>query len=153
MIASGVDRHFDITFGLHLVDSSSLVSVLFREAFSHLYISFFHLLENVFSVTEVCLRSLCVRDNCSNPLLQFGRFLDENDRCIAPVVLISFSKLLGALNQKLTVLPCVKYWLLECLWLWKARQINAQEPLPHGNAELRTTLPNCFPFSLPILLS
>ena len=39
MVASGVDRHLDITFGLHVVDSSSLVSVLSREAFSHPYIS------------------------------------------------------------------------------------------------------------------
>ena len=39
--ASGVDRHLDI-FGLHVVDSSSFVSVLFREVFSHPYISFFH---------------------------------------------------------------------------------------------------------------
>ena len=36
----GVDRNLDITFGLHVVDSSSLVSVLFREVFSHPYISF-----------------------------------------------------------------------------------------------------------------
>ena len=40
-VASGADRHLDITFGLHVVDSSSLVSVLFSEAFSHPYISFF----------------------------------------------------------------------------------------------------------------
>ena len=33
--ASGTDRHFDTTFfRLHVVDRSSLVSVLFREAFS-----------------------------------------------------------------------------------------------------------------------
>ena len=32
-IASGADRHLDIAFGLQLVESSSLVSVLFREAF------------------------------------------------------------------------------------------------------------------------
>ena len=37
-----------MTFGLHVVDSSSLVSVLFREAFS----PFFHLLVNSFSVTS-----------------------------------------------------------------------------------------------------
>ena len=40
--------HLNITFGLHVVEKSSLVSVLFREAFSHSYISFFHLLVNVF---------------------------------------------------------------------------------------------------------
>ena len=34
------------------VESSSLVSVLFREAISHPYISFFHLLVNGFSVTS-----------------------------------------------------------------------------------------------------
>ena len=33
-----------------IVESSSLVSVLFREAISHPYISFFHLLVNGFSV-------------------------------------------------------------------------------------------------------
>ena len=43
-VASGADRHLDITFGLQVVESTSLVSVLFREAFSHPYISFFHLL-------------------------------------------------------------------------------------------------------------
>ena len=45
-VASGADRHIDI--GLQ---SSSLVSILFREAFSHPYISFFHLLVNGLSVT------------------------------------------------------------------------------------------------------
>ena len=39
---------------MHLVESSSLVSVLFREAFNRPYISFFHLLVNGFSVT--CFR-------------------------------------------------------------------------------------------------
>ena len=42
--------HLDITFGLHIVDSLSLVSVLFREALSHPYISFLHLLVNGYSV-------------------------------------------------------------------------------------------------------
>ena len=46
-VASGADRHLDITFGLQLVESCSLVSVLFREAINHPYISFFHLLVNV----------------------------------------------------------------------------------------------------------
>ena len=40
-VASGTDRHLDIILGLQVVESSSLVSVLFREAFSHPYISFF----------------------------------------------------------------------------------------------------------------
>ena len=47
----GADRYLDITFGLQIVESSSLVSVLFREVFNHFYISFFHLLVNVFYVT------------------------------------------------------------------------------------------------------
>ena len=38
-------------FYSQIVESSSLVSVRFREAFSHHYISFFHLLVNGFSVT------------------------------------------------------------------------------------------------------
>ena len=50
-VASGADRHLDITFRLQVVESSSLVSILFREAFSNPYISFFHLLVNGFSVT------------------------------------------------------------------------------------------------------
>ena len=52
--------HLDITFGLHVVDSSSLVSVLFREAFSRPFISFFHLLVNVFSVFRECGSTLYV---------------------------------------------------------------------------------------------
>ena len=40
-VASGADRHLDITFGLQVLESSSLVSVRFREAFSHPYTSFF----------------------------------------------------------------------------------------------------------------
>ena len=52
-MASGTDMHHDITFfGLQVVKSSSLVSVLFREAFIYPYISFFHLLVNVFFVTS-----------------------------------------------------------------------------------------------------
>ena len=44
--------HLNITFGLHVVDSSSLVSVLFKEAFSFPYISLIYLLVNGFSVTS-----------------------------------------------------------------------------------------------------
>ena len=51
-VASGADRHLDITFRLQVVESSSLVSVLFIEAFSHPYISIFHLLVNSYSVTS-----------------------------------------------------------------------------------------------------
>ena len=39
-------------FYSQIVESSSLVSLLFREAISHPYISFFHLLVNGFSVTS-----------------------------------------------------------------------------------------------------
>ena len=49
----GADRHLDTTFGLQVVESSSLVSVLFREAFNHPYISFFYLLVNGCSVIYV----------------------------------------------------------------------------------------------------
>ena len=55
-VASGADRHLDITFGLQVVESSSLVSVLFREAYSHPYISFFHLLVNGFSVIYILIQ-------------------------------------------------------------------------------------------------
>ena len=41
-------------FYSQIVESSSLVSVLFLEDISHPYISFFHLLVNVFSVTSFC---------------------------------------------------------------------------------------------------
>ena len=54
-VASGADRHLDITFGLQVVESSSLVSVLFREVFSHPYISFFHLLVKGFSVIIIII--------------------------------------------------------------------------------------------------
>ena len=40
-VGSGADRHFDKTFGLQVAKSSSLVSVLFREAFSHPTYPFF----------------------------------------------------------------------------------------------------------------
>ena len=52
-MSSGADRHLDTTFGWQVVESSSLVSVLFREALSRPYMSFFHLLVNVFCVTSV----------------------------------------------------------------------------------------------------
>ena len=42
----------------HVVDSSYLVSVLFREVFSHPYISFFHLLVNAFSVIIIIVERL-----------------------------------------------------------------------------------------------
>ena len=64
-VTSGADRHLDITFGLLVVESSSLVSVLFREAFNHPYISFFHLLVNDYSVTSF-------RTFFADPLLYFN---------------------------------------------------------------------------------
>ena len=51
--ASGADRHLDITVGLQVVESSCLVSVLSREAFSHPYTPFFHLLVKGFCVTNI----------------------------------------------------------------------------------------------------
>ena len=47
-VASDADRHLDITFRLQVVETSSLVSVLFREAFNYPYISFFIYLFMVF---------------------------------------------------------------------------------------------------------
>ena len=54
-LASGTERYLDVTFGMQVVESFSLVSVLFREAFSHPYIPYFDLLVNGFSVT--CFRN------------------------------------------------------------------------------------------------
>ena len=65
-VKSGADRHLDIlTFGLQVVESSSLVSVLFREAFSNPYISFFHLLVNGFSVIREYSSTLFVGLACA----------------------------------------------------------------------------------------
>ena len=50
-VASGADRRLDINFGLQVVESSSLVTILFREAFNHPYIPFSHSLVNGFFVT------------------------------------------------------------------------------------------------------
>ena len=41
-----------------VIESSSLVPVLFREVFSHPYISFFHLLVNGFSVIATCNKQM-----------------------------------------------------------------------------------------------
>ena len=54
-VASGIDKHPDRTEIIsdcryRVIESSSLVPVIFREVFSHPYISLFHLLVNVFSV-------------------------------------------------------------------------------------------------------
>ena len=58
-VASGADRHLDITFGLQVLEGSFLVSVLFSEAFSHPYISLFHSLVNGFSVIYLHLFTSC----------------------------------------------------------------------------------------------
>ena len=52
-VPSGIDRHpdrteIDFRLQIQVIERSSLVPVLFREVFSHPYISFFHLLVNVF---------------------------------------------------------------------------------------------------------
>ena len=49
-------------FYSQIVESSSLVSVLFREAISHPYISFFHLLVNGFSVIYIYV-CVCTKKN------------------------------------------------------------------------------------------
>ena len=58
-VASVIDRHPDRTeiyFRLQIQgEISSLVPVLFREVFSHPYISFFHLLVKGFYVINICL--------------------------------------------------------------------------------------------------
>ena len=41
------EQKFTSDYRYRVIDSSSIVSVLFREVFSHPYISFFHLLVNV----------------------------------------------------------------------------------------------------------
>ena len=69
-VASGIDKHpdrteIDFRFCRYMViESSSLVPVLFREGFSHPYISFFHLLVNGF----FCYNN----NNYHNQLLQTG---------------------------------------------------------------------------------
>ena len=47
-VASGADRHLGITFGLQAVESSSHVSIIFREALIHLYITFFLITSKLF---------------------------------------------------------------------------------------------------------
>ena len=50
VVSGNVDRYLDITFRMHVVDSSSPVSLPFREAFSQHYIIIFYILINSFSV-------------------------------------------------------------------------------------------------------
>ena len=60
--------HLDITFGLQVVERSSLVSLLFIEVLTHPYISLFHLLVNAFS------------DTCLPP------FFNLNDKSVASII-------------------------------------------------------------------
>ena len=86
-VASGTDRYLDITFGLLVVENSSLVSILFREAFSHPYIHFFSIIVKTFLLyiilymdtntdhfTPLALRmrdkNIREKSNCSFQLLQ-----------------------------------------------------------------------------------
>ena len=66
-VASGIltEQKFISDCRYRVIESSSLVPVLFREMFSHPYISFFHLLVNRFSVT-------CNNNNYHNHLLHMG---------------------------------------------------------------------------------
>ena len=66
-VASGIltEQKFISDCRYRVIESSSLVPVLFREVFSHPYISLFHLLANGFSVT-------CKNNNYHNHLLQTG---------------------------------------------------------------------------------
>ena len=70
-----------------VIKSSSLVPVLFREVFSHPYISLFHLLVNGFSVT-------CNNNNYHNNLLQTG-FLGVywSDRYITYTLVTNFPEI------------------------------------------------------------
>ena len=68
-MASGADRHLlfaDRHLLFPVVESSSLVSVLFREAINHPYISFFHLLVNDFSVIIIGLEHINQLDKWTN---------------------------------------------------------------------------------------
>ena len=57
-------------FYSQIVESSSLVSVLFREAISHPYISFFHLLVNGCSVVVIISFSSTSSDGFSRSVLK-----------------------------------------------------------------------------------
>ena len=66
-------------FYSQIVESSSLVSVLFREVFSHPYISFFHLLVNGFSVIIIRFSNgylnmdfvcSCTNNDCTDNIIE-----------------------------------------------------------------------------------
>ena len=95
-VASGADRHLDITFGLQLVESSSLVSVLFRETFNHPYISIFHLQVYGFSVIIIIIIIFII----NFIIMDFSEYIEVNATSLMPldttlpekcVFIISFS--------------------------------------------------------------
>ena len=75
-------------FYSQIVESSSLVSVLFREVFSHPYVSFFHLLVNGFSVIYICM-CVCTY-HTSHPPVKSGsqRKINMISFCLLPYNLI-----------------------------------------------------------------
>ena len=91
-VASGIDRHLDENLGLQVVESSSLVSVHCREAFSHPYISFFHLLVNGFTV---------IREYCSTIYVGLARTAPPTNTNFWLSFLLT--RLQEALSEDLTV--------------------------------------------------
>ena len=114
-IASGADRHLDITFGLQVVESSSLVSVLFREAFSHPYISFFHYFPYFF---EDRLPSLCHTVQLK-PMIKAqisGRVVSNGTSDVA------FASVYSEKTRLKNLLMMMKLLLLLLLLLWINRK-------------------------------
>ena len=81
-------------------------------------------------------------------LCQFGQFLDENDRCNPPVLLIPFSGLLGS-KSKVDCIAISKVWTTGMLVAGvgppdkrAGAPTSSKVILTSGNAELRTTPPN-----------
>ena len=102
-------------FYSQIVESSSLVSILFREVFSHPYISFFHLLVNGFSVIYIyiCLWSKKIFESFFRDRLTFSNVDSRTSRRIyrlalllrAPETLSSLSKSrISIFNAHLTLL-------------------------------------------------
>ena len=85
---------------------------------------------------------------------RFGRFLDQDDHCNPPVLVILFFEASRALNQKLTVLPISKVWTTGMLVAGEGppdkragAPTSSKVILTTGNAELRTTPPNWGPLA------
>ena len=67
-----------LNFYSQVVESSSLVSVLFREAYSHPCISFFHLLVTVFSVIIFIRRDFsALRKHMLTKFISIGSYSPE----------------------------------------------------------------------------